>query len=183
MAIGGLGRDDLEAAFASLGAAARAAGLTVEIAIYGGAALVLTFPSRVATKDVDAVVSGDARWLRRAAADFAAERGWPEDWLNDRSKALLKSYPSETEPGLRVYVATPHYLFAMKCLAMRIAGVDDTRDRSDILMLGQEIGVTSAEEALGIVAEYLGVMLGVSMGRPAYFTVPQPARTRSQVRR
>lgn len=42
----------------------------------------------------------------------------------------------------------------MKCLAMRIAGVDDTRDRSDILMLGQEIGVTSAEEALGIVAEY-----------------------------
>lgn len=86
---GGLGRDDLEAAFESLGAAARAAGLTVEIAVYGGAALVLTFPSRVATKDVDAVVSGDARWLRRAAADLAAERGWPEDWLNDAVKGWL----------------------------------------------------------------------------------------------
>ena len=28
-------------------------------------------------------------------------------------------YPSEGGPGLRIFVATPAYLFAMKCLAMR----------------------------------------------------------------
>jgi hypothetical protein len=57
--------------------------------VYGGAALVLTFPNRVATKDVDAVFQGRAGWMREATAAVAAARDWPPDWLNDAVKGFL----------------------------------------------------------------------------------------------
>jgi hypothetical protein len=163
----GFARDDLEQAFAALGEKARAEGKIVEIAVYGGSALVLTMPGRGATKDVDAVFEGDPAWVRRAAAELAEERGWAADWINDSVKgflsqrdrdpgarSLFKSYPSEESPGLRVLVASPEYLFAMKCLAMRIGGVDTTRDRSDIEALAGELDITTAEQALEVVAQY-----------------------------
>jgi hypothetical protein len=162
-----LNRDSLEDAFAALGRKARDADKIVEIAVYGGSALVLTLPGRVATKDVDAVLDQDRDWLRQAASDVADERGWPRDWLNDGvkgwlshrdadpdAKTLFKTYPSEGEPGLRVFVASPHYLFAMKCLAMRIGGVDETQDRADIEALARTIGIGTAEQALATVSRY-----------------------------
>jgi hypothetical protein len=162
-----LTQENLENAFQALGMKARAAQKLVEIAVYGGSALVLTLPGRVATKDVDAVVHSDASWLRQAVADIAVERGWPSDWLNDgvkgwlsqrdahpEAKRLFRTYPSEDQPGLRVLVASPHYLFAMKCLAMRVGGVDTTQDRSDIEALAKTIGVTTADQAIEIVAQY-----------------------------
>jgi hypothetical protein len=159
--------DALERAFHALGLRARAAGKIIEVAVYGGSALVLTLPGRVATKDVDAVVQEDAAWLRQVVAELAEQNGWPLNWLNDgvkgwlserdndpEAKRLFKTYPSEDEPGLRVLVASPTYLFAMKCLAMRIGGVDDTQDRSDIEALARMIGIETAERALEIVSLY-----------------------------
>ncbi len=55
---------------------------------------------------------------------------------------------------MRVFVASPHYLFAMKCLAMRIGGVDESQDRSDIEALARHIGIVTAEQALDIVSQY-----------------------------
>jgi hypothetical protein len=162
-----LTRANLESAFRALGLKARAADKIVEIAVYGGSALVLTLEGRAATKDVDAVMHHDPAWLRQAVAALAEENGWPAAWLNDgvkgwlshrdadpAAKYLFKTYPSENEPGLRVFVATPHYLFAMKCLAMRIGGVDETQDRSDIEALARKIGIATAEQALEIVSQY-----------------------------
>ena len=162
-----LTRQNLESAFQELGLRARAADKIVEIAVYGGSALVLTLPGRVATKDLDAVIQHDQVWLRDAVAALAEENGWPSDWLNDgvkgwlshrdadpEAKHLFKTYPSEDEPGLRVFVASPHYLFAMKCLAMRIGGVDVSQDRSDIEALAQKIGIVTAEQALEVVSQY-----------------------------
>lgn len=162
-----LTRQNLESAFHELGLRARAADKIVEIAVYGGSALVLTVPGRAATKDVDAVMHNDPVWLRDAVAALAEEKGWPPDWLNDgvkgwlshrdadpEAKPLFKTYPSEDEPGLRVLVASPHYLFAMKCMAMRIGGADEFQDRSDIEVLAREIGVVTAEQALDIVSQY-----------------------------
>jgi hypothetical protein len=155
----------LERAFAALGAEAVAAGKIIDIAVYGGSALILTFPGRVATKDVGAVVQNDAAWLRAAAQRVAAQNGWSADWLNDgvkgwlshrdaEAKRLFRSYSSETDPGLRVYLAVPQYLFAMKCLAMRIGGVETTQDRADIEALAESLEITSAEAAIDIVARY-----------------------------
>lgn len=60
-------RASLERALEALGTRAYAEGKTIEIAIYGGSALMLTFDWRVATKDVDAVFEADRQTVRRLA--------------------------------------------------------------------------------------------------------------------
>jgi hypothetical protein len=160
-------RTALEMAFEKLGELAVAAGKVIDISVYGGSALVLTTDFRVGTQDVDAVFEKDRRFVRNAAQIVAAEFGWPSGWINDGvkgflsaqdsapdSKTLFRSYPSETGPGLRVFVATPSYLFAMKCLAMRAAGVDRSEDIEDIGRLGATLGIANAGQAISIVMRY-----------------------------
>ena len=153
----------LEAAFNELGRRA-AAGRTIEITIYGGAALLLTLKQRVATKDVDGVFDRDKDFVKKLAAEMAEEFNWDQNWLNDGvkgwlsksdsdpdAKKLFKTYPSESEPGLRVFIPKPEYMFAMKCRAMRVGGVDGSSDIDDIKDLAQELGITNIEHALAIV--------------------------------
>jgi environmental stress-induced protein Ves len=52
-----------------------AEGTTIEIAVYGGSALMLTFDWRVATKDVDGVFEADRDTVRRLAARIAENYG------------------------------------------------------------------------------------------------------------
>lgn len=42
----------------------------------------------------------------------------------------------------------------MKCMAMRIGGVEETEDRRDIEMLATLMGITTAEQALELVSGY-----------------------------
>jgi hypothetical protein len=90
-----------------------------------------------------------------------------EGWLNDgvkgwlsaaevdpAAKVFLGTYPSEEQPGLRVFVPRPEYLFAMKCRAMRIGGIAGSADVEDIRRLAQAIGIKSAEQALDLVQEF-----------------------------
>lgn len=154
----------LEAAFTELGRRAHAVGRTIEIAVYGGAALLLTLKQRIATKDVDAVFDRDKDFVRKLATEMAEEFGWDQNWLNDGVKGwlsevdsdpdvkkLFKTYPSENEPGLRVFIAKPEYLFAMKSRAMRVGGVEGSSDIDDIKNLAQELGITNIQQALAIV--------------------------------
>lgn len=167
MAARSFDRDTLERAFSEIGNRAINDGRLVEIAVYGGSALVLTLDYREATRDVDSVFERDKTWLRNVAREIAHENGWDESWINDgvkgflsrhdadpSSKRLFKAYPSEDNPGLKVMVAVPEYLFAMKCMAMRIGGVDETEDKHDILELIDVIGLKDADEALDLVASF-----------------------------
>lgn len=162
-------REDLEGLFLELGQLAIADDRLVELAVYGGAALILVFPARPATRDVDAVVLEDATWIRNAVARIKEARGddLDDDWLNDGvkgflsardraedAKTLFRSYPSEDEVGLRVFVATPEYLLAMKCMAMRLGGIEGRHDKGDIIALIRHLKLNSADQALGIVAKY-----------------------------
>jgi hypothetical protein len=160
-------RQSLQHALHELGRRAYAEDKSIEIAIYGGSALILTYDWRIATRDVDAVFEADRQTVRRLAAEIADDIGWDRDWLNDGVKGFLSSadtdpeakrlfatYPSEDQPGLRVLVANPRYLFAMKCRAMRIGGIEASPDVNDIRQLAREIGIISSEEALQLVAEF-----------------------------
>ena len=160
-------RTTLEAALGRLGEIAVAEGKIVEISVYGGSALLLTFDSRIATRDVDAVFESDRDFVRCAAAMIADEFGWSADWINDGvkgflsahdadpdAKSLLRSYPSSQGPGLRVFVASPSYLFAMKCLAMRLGGAEVSQDVEDIRLLAGELGIRTAKDAMMIVSRY-----------------------------
>ena len=105
--------------------------------------------------------------MRRAAQIVSDEFGWPPTWINDGvkgflsahdsdpgAKSLFRSYPSECGPGLRIFVATPAYLFAMKCLAMRTAGAERADDIDDVRHLGAALGIKSASDALALVMQY-----------------------------
>jgi predicted nucleotidyltransferase len=160
-------RKTLEYALAELGQRAFSAGRTVEIVIYGGSALLLTLNRQINTGDVDAVFEGNKGFIKKLALEMAEEFGWDENWLNDGVKgwlsnrdadpdvkALFKTYPAEDQAGLRVYTAKPEYLFAMKCRAMRVGGVETTSDIDDIKLLARAIGIRNSQEALTLVEKF-----------------------------
>src|SRR2546430_2677736 len=90
-------RQSLERVLHELGRRAYDAGKTIEMAIYGGSALILTYDWRVATRDVDAVFEGDREIVRRLAAEIADEIGWDRDWLNDSVKGFLSTSDADPE--------------------------------------------------------------------------------------
>jgi len=155
-----LTKDDILRGLRKIDEKARIAGMLIDLAIYGGAAMAIVFDARQATRDVDAVVRGSPDFLRGAAAEIAAEENWPADWLNDgvkgflsdnESMILMKGFPGSPQGGLRIHVPTPSYIFAMKCMAMRPEGIDGSHDVSDIELLANAIGVKTPDEAFSII--------------------------------
>jgi hypothetical protein len=137
------------------------AGKKVEISLYGGAAMVLSFDGvRTSTYDVDAVIRSGRDFVRQAAKTIAQENVWDENWLND----AVKGFVSETEAlrplygwadkevGLVVQVAAPEYLLAMKCIAMRLDS--DSHDIEDIKTLLKECGLEKADDVLDLVERF-----------------------------
>lgn len=158
-----LSREQIEDGLRRLGQKAVEHGKVIDLAIYGGSAIVLAFGFRVSTRDVDVVIHGDPTFVRKACVEIANELGWPADWLNDSVKGFVSgheklvpagTYPSEAQPGLRVHVPTAEYLFAMKAMAMRVAGVEESRDIEDIKSLGKRIGIRTADEAIALVSAF-----------------------------
>jgi hypothetical protein len=115
----------------------------------------LAFDAREATRDVDALLR-PAKAIREAAARVAAQAGVPEHWLNDAVKGFLGSRgafdPFLDLSSLRVFVARPEYMLAMKCLAMRLG--EDVRDVDDVRYLLRYLNITTADEAIRIVTQY-----------------------------
>ena len=161
--------DTLHDALTELGELARAEGKVIEVAIYGGSALMLASNFRVSTRDVDAVADDDGqRVIERLAARIAERRGWSPDWLNDQvypflsdivdglgeHHRLFRSYPSEQAPGVRVFVPTPEYILAMKLMAMRIWSGEEAKDREDIINLMAIVGLQSANETMQFVSAF-----------------------------
>jgi hypothetical protein len=123
-----------------------------EIAVVGGAALVLLFQARESTKDVDAYfVSPEASLVREAAEAVANRLDLPLDWLNDGAKGYLVGvtlgemlYES---PGLIVRAASNGQLLAMKLAAWR-----DAIDRGDAELLLSRMPGTADEIWAGVKA-------------------------------
>jgi hypothetical protein len=164
-----LTHDVLHDVLAELGILAQAEGKVIDVAIYGGAALALVSNFRISTRDVDAVADNEGqRTIERLARDVAAKRGWSSDWLNDevfpflsdsvgsldQHHAYFRSYPSEHEPGLRVFVPTAEYILAMKLMAMRIGVEGSDKDRMDIVHLLDLVGLSTRDEIIDFVASF-----------------------------
>ena len=130
-------------------------GVVGEVALYGGAAMVLAHRARLSTKDIDAVFVPKQE-VYHAAYEVAAEAGIEMDWINDAVKGFLSEkndiLPLRDYPGLKVFVAAPEYLLAMKCLSMRL-GRDDT-DLADVRFLMDRLGLRDAVQVLDLVSRY-----------------------------
>ncbi len=126
-----------------------------EVYVVGGAVMCLALGARDATRDVDAWFR-PARLVREAAARVAAHANVPEDWLNDAVKGFLSprgTFDDYLElPHLRVFVAQPSYLLAMKCAAMRLG--EEFHDVDDVRYLLRYLNITTAAEAMDLVTMY-----------------------------
>ena len=126
-----------------------------ELYLVGGAVMCLVFEARQSTKDVDAFFK-PASVIRAAARKVAVSEDYPENWLNDAVKRYL-SEKGDFEPylelsNLRILTATPEYLLAMKCLAMRLG--EEFHDEQDVRFLLRYLNLTSYDDALAIVSRY-----------------------------
>jgi hypothetical protein len=146
---------DLRRLFGMLNEELRRGGIEGDSFLAGGAVMCLVYAARPSTQDVDGVFR-PARQLREAAARVAARAGVPTDWLNDGVKGFLSErgdfLPFLELDHLRVMVARPEYLLAMKCLSLRIGA--EFHDEDDIRYLLRHMDVRSDEQALEIVGRY-----------------------------
>jgi hypothetical protein len=135
-------KQDIMPGLGTLDARARQARVLADLSVYGGAAVAIAFDIRFATRNVDAVVSGSPDFLGRAARDVAEQESWPEAGSNDGVKCwtvkheemqLLRDFDAlSATGGLRAHTHAPEYIFAKKCMAMRLDSPRDTADIKEI---------------------------------------------------
>jgi hypothetical protein len=164
-------RDQLIAAFNEIGEAAVAAGTRLDIAVFGGSALMLASNFRFSTEDVDIAEIGRPwpDWLTTAVARIATRNGWVEDWLNaavasflsphaqpDRDLVIWGTFPRAADKtGLTVFVPTARYLLALKLKALRVADFKKgTKDVADIRSLLRVLEIRDENAAIAILSEF-----------------------------
>lgn len=167
-------RASLIAALERIGREAVAHGTRLEMLIYGGSALMLASNFRFATEDVHVAELPKPwpSWLSQVVAGIAEENGWSPDWLNEAVQVHLSSeasrsadhfefrlFPADAEDaGLSVYVPSAEYMLALKLKAMRITDpVKGPQEGDDILHLMRVLGLSTADEALGLLARYFPI--------------------------
>ncbi|MEH2494125.1 hypothetical protein V1294_000604 [Bradyrhizobium sp. AZCC 1678] len=164
-------RDALLDAFDRIGRAAAHAGTKLQIAVYGGSALMLASNFRFATEDVDVskLEHPLPDWLGTVVREIAQQNSWEEDWFNDGVAFHLSpladgaadhlefgTFPRDSETaGLVVSVPSAEYLLALKLKAFRV--LDPLRgetERLDILNLMRVVGITTVEDAIALLGRY-----------------------------
>ena len=163
-----LTREIIERAFDEMGALAAARGLTIEIAVYGGACLILASDIRNASGDIDAVFLAGGKAVREIADIVATRLDLTDDWINESVK---RPPPGDPEPnlilageyprvpnsivGLRVHLPTPAYMLAMKILANR--DLTDTKkidsDLNDAVALMKVTRLTTEQQLVDLLRE------------------------------
>ena len=166
------GRDALLDAFDQIGRAAVLAGTKLQIAVYGGSALMLASNFRFATEDVDVseLEHPLPGWLAAVVHEIAKQNHWQDDWFNDGVIFHLSSladsaadhlefgtFPRDgTPPGLVVSVPSAEYLLALKAARVMDPLRGET-ERLDILNLMQVVGISTVEEAIALLGRYFPV--------------------------
>src|SRR5438270_3185402 len=146
---------DLRRLFDLLNEELRSSGTEGELFLVGGAVMCLAYAVRPSTQDVDAWFRPVDK-VREAAIRVATRAHVNPDWLNDAVKGFI-SLQGEFAPfieldHLRIMVAQPEYLLAMKCLAMRIGA--EFHDEEDVRFLLRVLDIRSYDRAVAVIAKY-----------------------------
>jgi hypothetical protein len=164
-------RDQLLRALDDVGLAAIEANARLDIAVFGGSALMLASNFRFSTEDVDMAELGRPwpEWLNQAVGRVAKQNGWSEDWLNDgvtfhlsplavssRDLIAFGTFPRRNEKtGLIVFVPSARYMLALKLKALRLSdSAKGAKDVDDVLNLLRVLGITEIEPAIAILSEF-----------------------------
>ena len=164
-------RNALLDAFDQIGRAAVKAGTKLQIAVYGGSALMLASNFRFATEDVDIADIGQhwPAWLSAVVKRIANQNNWSSTWLNDavtfhlsplaqadRDLTAFGTFPRRDENvGLCVLVPTGRYMLALKLKALRVSDFEKgQQDMADVVHLLKVLELTEIEQAIAILAEF-----------------------------
>ncbi len=110
--------------------------MVTDVILVGGAAMILHFGARRATRDVDVLLlRGDSAEFKRAVHAVALERDLPEDWINDAVKGFADILPPDFYQRLtpldlplqhlRLYALGRPEQAAMKIVALREQDLED----------------------------------------------------------
>jgi hypothetical protein len=164
-------REQLIAALNEVGRAAIAANARLDIAIFGGSALMLASNFRFGTEDVDIAELGQLwpEWLKEVVGRIAVRNGWSKEWLNDgvtfhlsslavpaRDLVAFGTFPLRSEKtGITVFVPTAQYMLALKLKALRVSDfAKGSKDIDDVRNLLVVLGITEIEPAIQILTEF-----------------------------
>jgi len=151
----GLSRSDIRRLFALLNDELRDSSTKGEIYLVGGAVMCIAYGTRPSTNDLDGLFR-PAKQIREAAARVAANADITPHWLNDGVKAFMSAHgdfaPFLELDHLRVMVAQPAYLLAMKSLSMRIGA--EFHDEDDVRYLLRHLDIQSYEKAISVIEPY-----------------------------
>jgi hypothetical protein len=146
---------DIKRLLEELNTELRKANVRGELYLVGGAVMCLAYEARESTRDIDGFFKPTGQ-LREAAARVAAKTGLEVDWLNDAVKGYLSERgtfsPYLDLDHLKVMVAQPEYLLAMKCLAMRIG--EEFHDEDDIKYLLRYLNISDYKVAIGVITKF-----------------------------
>ena len=152
----GINRDDLVKFLTRLGEFAVQHNTKIELAVLGGAAMVLGYSTRVATLDIDAVFLEpvNKNEIREMVKTVAKEFDIAEDWLNDAAQGFLKKIKLGkvvfSSPGIYVRILSPEQLLASKLGAWR-----SKKDRMDAAYLLKEFKGLSQEQVWNAIEPFL----------------------------
>lgn len=163
-----LTREEILGLLGEVGEILQRRGLEAAMYVVGGAAMALVFDSRRVTRDVDSSITGNQQPFWEAVAEVGQRHGLSPEWVSTNASAFMTNEPDDDAaelnlPGLRITVASPEHLVAMKLRALRDRDLDDLEvlfrhlnitdpqqaaDIHDRLFDGSSIGYTDPEEAL-----------------------------------
>lgn len=151
-----LNEADIREALVLLDAELGRRGIRGEVCLFGGEVMVLAYPARQSTKDVDAVLVPTGP-IHEAAAHLASERGWEPDWIDHGFEGWLSTRQHLADAGLQfthlaVLMPAPEYLLAMRCMAAQ--GEHSSRDLADVKFLAKALRLSDAATALHLVGSY-----------------------------
>ncbi|MEO8971912.1 MAG: DUF6036 family nucleotidyltransferase [Ktedonobacteraceae bacterium] len=151
-----MNKRDIEKYLRMVGQELEKEGLTFEILLLGGAAMLIEVENRDSTQDVDTYFLPDFLAITKAAAIVAGREGLPDGWLNAAADGFTYSFMRQPErklwkkfPGLHVYTASLDYLFVTKMMAGR------PKDDTDIVALARMMHISTQEEALALMVQYV----------------------------
>jgi hypothetical protein len=167
----GFDRDQLLAAFDEIGEAAVAAHARVDIAVFGGSALMLASNFSFSTERLDIAEINPPwpNWLSDVMARIAKRSGWVEHWFDDAVRSFLSSsaqpgrdfvvsgtFPRKSDKtGLTVFVPTTRYFLALRLKALRLAKYETgSNDFEDMARLLRAFDIKEADAAIAILKEY-----------------------------
>ena len=150
-----LSKSDIQELFLALNIELKKEQKVGELYLVGGAVMCLAFGARESTQDVDALFE-PSTVVREAAMRVGKRQGIDVNWLNDGVKGFL-SKSAEFAPlieygNLKVSAATPEYLLAMKCLAMRLG--EGTKDAEDIRFLVRYLNLEEASTVFEVIEKF-----------------------------